>query len=70
MKISEFKQIIDRLAQSPISRDSDVCVVVSEPSIGATATISVKTIGQGFDWNHGKVMIFTEQPIIRKKGKS
>jgi hypothetical protein len=69
MKIAEFKQIIDVLADSPISKGDEVMVEMAESGIPCRPMVKVKEVNQGFDWTQGRVIIRLEEPVIRKKNK-
>jgi hypothetical protein len=45
--------------------DAEVVVLVSRasPAIGAAHTVSVKSVSAGFDWDNGKVLIGTSEPV-------
>lgn len=38
-------------------------VVTSQGSIGGTPCVEVQNIQAGFDWDHGKLMIYPAQPL-------
>lgn len=68
MTLRELKSVIDRfLEDHPMcSHEHVVTVLLSEPSIGASAQVRVKSACVGFDWDSGRFMLSTEEPIIRK----
>lgn len=41
-------------------------VTTSDRSIGSRASVRVKGIYQGFDWEHGQIRIETDEQIIKK----
>jgi hypothetical protein len=43
--------------------DCEVAIVLNRPSIGSHATVSVKSIFPGIDWDHNKILVYTEKPV-------
>jgi len=68
MKLSELKHIVDTLSNG-CAHDHEVVISVSERSIPASAFATVKCVSQGIDWNHGKLFIHPDEPLIRKPKK-
>lgn len=67
MKVKELKDIIDaQLKVMPRYSDWEVEVKISKTSVGSMATSKVDGAGFGFDWNHGKFIIFPEKKLIEK----
>jgi hypothetical protein len=67
MKVSEMKQYLDFLLDiNPKNSELEIVVRLNEPSHGPTASTDVIGIVNGFDWNSGKVIISTDDDIIRK----
>jgi hypothetical protein len=68
MNILEFKKMID----SFVERESDyrlenlrVCVPIETVgSIGGTRCSDIKRIANGFDWDQGKLMLYTEDKLM------
>jgi len=49
-------------------RGDDIVVIkLSVPNVGGYFCTEVEDVGFGFDWNHGKFIMFPADPIIRKK---
>lgn len=67
MKLSEFIEITNKLSQSPICGDPEVMVILSQQGMPGTPCVKVKYVSLGFDWDHGKFMLRTEQPVVLKK---
>jgi hypothetical protein len=63
-KLTEVRRI------TPSYDDPDIVVVVAERTFPSTPSVAVKGIHQGFDWDNGKLLIYTEVPVQLKKGKS
>jgi hypothetical protein len=67
MDIHTFRKLIDNIDNSlPDYSDKEVTVMLSMPSIGATASSRVKDVSMGFDWDNWQVMIGTEDRLIKK----
>lgn len=64
MIIKEFKQLLSAAG----SQYDDYRSVIREnrSSLGALATIEVKSMGFGIDWDHGKLIIYPDKPMIEK----
>jgi hypothetical protein len=73
MKVSELKKVLEhsRLSRNPDREDYDeeVVVVLKEPSIGWRATTKVTSAYYGFDWDKGKLLLVTEDPLVVLKEK-
>jgi len=67
MKLSELKQHIDFLIEHGYKHDDpEIRVIISTSgSIGGTPTVGIKSITSGFDWDSGKIMISTLDPIMK-----
>ena len=67
MKLSELHRIVNLLwnDEIPEHRDQDVMVAVTLPyqTIGAIPMEPVKSAHSGFDWENGKFILYTEQPL-------
>lgn len=67
MKLREFRRVIDAYADSqPNYSDLSVEVVLNQSSIGATPTSQVDCVLLGFDWDTGKLMLYTKDQIVKK----
>ena len=62
MTLKELKDIINALYNDS-NKDNRVYISLKEESIGPVATTEVKSICPGFDWNHGKILIETEDDV-------
>lgn len=47
--------------------DDEVVINIDEAAVGPCASVPVKFIYPGFDWESGTVRIDAAEPIIRKK---
>ena len=66
MKLSELKHLIDRICENmKPHNDPDVVIKVKMPytTIGATPTVTVKNASLGFDWDNGKFIFHTQEPL-------
>lgn len=46
--------------------DKLLLVTTSDRSIGGRASVEIKGIYQGFDWEHGQIRIETDEQIVKK----
>lgn len=67
MKLSQLIETVNKMIESQICADPEVMVILSEPGMPATPCVKVKDVSLGFDWDHGKLMLRTEEPVVRKK---
>lgn len=58
MTINEFIDLLNKLG---VSGDEQLCVH-SFGGIGGSGR-AIARVSRGFDWDHGKVMVHTEQPL-------
>lgn len=71
MTIHQFRKIIDNIADSlPDYADNKITVLLSQPSIGASASTEVIGVSQGFDWDAGQIMLRTRDRVIKKGGNT
>lgn len=73
MKASELRNQLDTYLGNILNfrKDLEVCVVVkSSGAVGGTPVVNVKSVGVGFDWDHGKFMIYTEEDVMRVNQKT
>ena len=72
MKLSELKKIVDEYVKMHQDYDDpEIRIVISSHnSVGGTPTVGVKNMYCGFDWDAGKMMIFTDKPVMRTDQKS
>jgi hypothetical protein len=69
MKTRELMDFMDRVDKEDLD-NLDVVIEVESPkgSIrGGLETVRVKSIGFGFDWNSGQLIIFPEELLEKKK---
>ena len=70
MKLDEFKQLIDRnLELNPSQKNANVCIEVQGSGIGGTNVVNVKMAQLGFDWDHGKFIIYPKDRLEMKGEK-
>jgi len=66
MKLEDLKNLV----LHPICDMScELVIKVEKPSIGPLATVPVKSIGPGIDWDNGKVIIWPAAPLAPKAPK-
>lgn len=65
MKFKQFKELIDRIYKEKLN-DFDVIIALDEISIGEIASTNVDQIYQGIDWDMNKIIITSENPVIKK----
>ena len=46
--------------------DCEVRVVLNQPGMPAVPSVGVKSASFGLDWDHGKLLLRTEKPIVSK----
>lgn len=69
MTLEELKLAVDAALESKLSTTPPATVVVkmNEPGIPTAPMVAVKSASLGFDWTHGKFIITTTEPVVRKK---
>lgn len=65
MKIKDLKAVLTAVGER--YDDWDLNILLSIPSIGGRASCGVRSIGFGFDWEIGKVLI---NPVLRLSKKT
>lgn len=68
MTLQELKTLVDKYIDDN-NKDHEVVLKNSIPSIGRTATIPIRSLFMGFDWDSGLVFLSTDRPIIEKPSK-
>ncbi|MBF0554497.1 MAG: hypothetical protein HQK96_08095 [Nitrospirae bacterium] len=46
--------------------DNEVVIKVSERGFPATPVVYVESVGPGFDWDDGKMILYPKTPVIKK----
>ncbi|NLE05831.1 MAG: hypothetical protein GX638_13680 [Crenarchaeota archaeon] len=72
MKFSELRDLINHYdkMQSKNYRQYDereIRIVINRPSVGARATVGIKNIHPGIDWENGIFLIKTDEAIDKKE---
>jgi hypothetical protein len=64
VKLTELKDLIDGYVQF-IEDDPDVVIAITLPysTVGATPTVPVKLVSNGFDWDKGKFILTPEENL-------
>lgn len=67
MDINQLKEKID-LHHPYIDQKNpaEVVIQISSPGIGATPCVGVKHVYAGFDWDHGKLLVVPEHPLVKQ----
>lgn len=65
MKLSKFIEELHKFLDS--YGDNSVVVVTKDKSIGCISTTPVSSIAPGFDWESGKILLYTEDDLIKLK---
>lgn len=69
MKVSELRQILSGRPSDDHHADDEVVVLLASPSIGPHACMPIRSAGYGFDWDNGKLLLWTDQPLVVKSDK-
>lgn len=67
MDINQLKEKID-LHHPYIDQKNpaEVVIQIASPGIGATPCVGVKHVYAGFDWDHGKLLVVPEHPLVKQ----
>lgn len=66
MTLIELKELVDKTLQyNPGNKDLEVVVVTNDSSIGGSACTKLKAIGEGFDWESGRLNLYTEKDLYK-----
>lgn len=65
MKLFELKEHIDTLVNVGHGEDT-ILITLSQPSVGARASIGIQGIFTGFDFEHGQIRIEPSEPICKR----
>lgn len=68
MKLLELQKLLnDFIERTPdYARDLNVVIKLNSPSIGGSATTSVRGITRGIDWDRGNFFIHAKDPVVVK----
>lgn len=70
MKFKDLQRAVNTLnGTSGRYDDDDVVIAIAKSGMGAHPCVNVKGVHSGFDWDHGKFMIFAEEPLVVKTDK-
>jgi hypothetical protein len=50
-----------------MSDDDEIVVTLKQPSVGGHASVAVSSVGHGFDWDAGKILLYTENPVVTQE---
>lgn len=66
----QLKELLEKLKHLEDKGDWRVCVPISGVGcIGAHPVADIVSVGQGIDWDHGKIMLWPEIPLFKKPQK-
>jgi len=65
MKLSEFSEILGKIIEkcNQTGEDPSVTLVLAHKTVGPTATTDIVSATLGFDWNKGRLLIRTKDPV-------
>ena len=67
MKMKELREYLNALYEMDERNDElSLAVIINSPSVGARSHVLVKSVTQGFDWEHGKLMIYVNETIRKE----
>ena len=66
MNLSELARLIELHQTNKYAPDAEVRIVVKKPfdTIGGTPSVPVESAHMGFDWDHGKFLIYPEESVM------
>jgi hypothetical protein len=62
MKKRDLLQLIAHM-----SDEDEVVVTLKQSGVGGTPCTPVSTVGDGFDWDNGKILLTTETPVVTQE---
>ncbi len=66
MKVKELREMLNNM--DPRQYENEVCVeVVRKGSMGGTPTVRVRSGFNGFDWDSGRFILHTFEPVMEIK---
>jgi hypothetical protein len=65
MKLSELKRLVELYHRDGHHEDPEVVIKIKLPysTVGGQPTVKVKNVQMGFDWDHGKFIITSEEDL-------
>lgn len=65
MKFSELKRLVDLYHRDGHYEDPEVVIQIKLPysTVGSMPTVKIKNAQMGFDWDRGKFIFTTEEPL-------
>lgn len=65
MKFSELHRLVNLYHRDGRHEDPEVVIRIKLPyaTVGGMPTVKVKTVQMGFDWEHGKFIIWPEEDV-------
>lgn len=65
MKLSELKRLVELYHRNGHHEDPEVVIQIKLPysTVGGIPTVKIKNAQMGFDWDRGKFIFTTEEPL-------
>jgi hypothetical protein len=63
MKVTDLMAVLQRMRDP----EADVVVTLKQSNVGGTSCSSVTTASGGIDWDNGKVLLGTENPVVTQE---
>ena len=70
MTLEELAEQIDKIRSGPMwrpSKDANVVVLLSMPSVGPRRSSAVEGMSLGIDWDKGSFFLKTADPLVLKQ---
>lgn len=69
MKIEELYEKLGKLLENKYNRGLEIVIRTYDPAVGPASFAQITGFGQGIDWDHGKMFMYTDKKLITKKEK-
>lgn len=66
MTVSELRKLLERDEAGMDCGDWTIWIKTSDGGFPSTPGVGVRTAGCGFDWNHGKFILYPNVPLSSK----
>lgn len=64
MTVGELRSILNKMYEHSSKNDDLIIgILTNDPSIGSRSYVTVNHVSKGFDWESGKLMVSTSQPV-------
>lgn len=65
LTVGKFMEILSQMIESGIVKEDQVLEIRTfDPSIGPSAAVGISSIHPGIDWDHGRIMIYPDVPLV------